>query len=221
VAEGVAGDRQAEALILCVTATLEAMRGSFDVARDLCAQSRQRLEELGLQVEAAAMVLESSRVETLAGDYVAAEEELRRGFNVLTAIGERYVLSSLAGLLAQTLWLQGRHDEADDMSALAEELSDPDDIDAQVNWRCVQSKVLALGGDGDRAEELARSAVALLEPTDAYVLQIGAYASLGEVLVMLDRPGAGDAFQRAHELADAKGSDVLVARVLAIADAAR
>jgi predicted ATPase len=221
VAEGVAGDRQAEALILCVTATLEAMRGSFDTARDLCTQSRQRLEELGLQVEAAAMVLESSRVETLAGDYVAAEEELRRGFNVLTAIGERYVLSSLAGLLAQTLWLQGRHDEADDMSALAEELSDPDDIDAQVNWRCVQSKVLALGGEGDRAEELARSAVALLEPTDAYVLQIEAYASLGEVLVMLDRPGAGDAFQRAHELADAKGSDVLVARVLAIADAAR
>jgi hypothetical protein len=90
-----------------------------------------------------------------------------------------------------------------------------------VNWRCVQSKVLALGGEGDRAEELARSAVALLEPTDAYVLQIEAYASLGEVLVMLDRPGAGDAFQRAHELADAKGSDVLVARVLAIADAAR
>src|SRR3954452_21660563 len=32
VAEGVAGDRQAEALILCVTATLEAMRGSFEVA---------------------------------------------------------------------------------------------------------------------------------------------------------------------------------------------
>ena len=107
------------------------------------------------------------------------------------------------------------------MSALAQELSDPDDIDAQVNWRCVQAKVMALRGEADRAEELARSAVELLEPTDAFVLQIDAYANLGEVLVMLDRPGAGEAFQRAHELADAKGSEVLVERVLAIADSAR
>ena len=221
VAEGVAGDRQAEALILCVTAHLEAMRGSFDLARDLCTQSQRQLEELGLRVESAAMTLESSRVETLAGDHVAAERELRRGFEVLQTLGERYVLSTLSGLLAQTLWAQGRVDEADDMSALAEELSDPDDIDAQVHWRCVQAKVLARRGEAERAEELVRSAVALLEPTDAYVLEIGAFADLGEVLQMLDRPGAADAFRRAHELADAKGSDVLAARVLAILDAAR
>jgi hypothetical protein len=91
--------------------------GSFDVARDLCDQSRRRLDELGLRVEAAAMVLESSGVEILAGDYVAAEQELRRGFNVLETLGERYVLSMLSGLLAQTLWSQDRPDEADDMSA--------------------------------------------------------------------------------------------------------
>ncbi len=221
VAEGVAGDRQAEALILCVTAHLEAMRGSFEVGRDLCAQSRRRLEELGLRVESAAMVLESSRVETLAGDHAAAERELRRGFDILQTLGERYVLSTLSGLLAQTLWAQGRADEADDMATLAEELSDPDDIDAQVHWRCVQAKVLAGRGEAERAEELVRSAVDLLEPTDAYVLQIGAFADLGEVLLMLGRPGAADAFRRAHELADAKGSDVLAARVLAILDAAR
>jgi class 3 adenylate cyclase/tetratricopeptide (TPR) repeat protein len=221
VAEGVAGDRQAEALILCVTGTLEAMRGSFDVARDLCDQSRRRLEELGLRVEAAAMVLESSGVEILAGDYAAAEQELRRGFNVLDTLGERYVLSTLSGLLAQTLWSQDRPDEADDMSALAQELSDPDDIDAQVHWRCVQAKVLARRGEGEKAVELAQSAVVLLEPTDAYVLQIEALADLGEVLLMLGHPGAADAFRRAHELADAKGSEVLAARVLAIADAGR
>ena len=221
VAEGVAGDRQAEALILCVTATLEAMRGSFEVARDLCAQSRRKLEELGLQVEAAAMVLESAGVETLAGDHAAAEEELRRGFDVLSGLGERYVLSTLSGLLAQTLWVQGRADEADDMSALAEEISDPDDIDAQVRWRSVRAKVLARRGEAEEAESLARSAVGLLEPTDAYVLQIGALTDLGEVLAMLDRPGADEALQQARELADAKGSGVLSARLLAILDAAR
>ena len=221
VAEGVAGDRQAEALILSVTATLEAMRGSFDTARDLCTQSRRRLEELGLQVEAAAMVLESSRVETLAGNYAAAEEELRRGFNVLSAMGERYVLSSLAGLLAQTLWLQGRHDEADDMSALAEELSDPDDIDAQVNWRCVQSKVLALGvtATGRRSWHAAPSRSS--NPPMPTCFRSGPTRASARCSSCSIVPGAGDAFQRAHELADAKGSDVLAARVLAIADAAR
>ena len=35
VAERVAGDRQAEAAVLCVAAHLEAMRGEFALSRDL------------------------------------------------------------------------------------------------------------------------------------------------------------------------------------------
>ena len=66
-------------------------------------QSRRLFEELGLRVEAASMVLESSRVELLAGNAAAAERELRRGFDVLEELRERYLLSTLAGLLAGAL----------------------------------------------------------------------------------------------------------------------
>ena len=160
------------------------------------------------------MVLESARVELLAGNPADAEYELRRGFRVLEELRERYVLSTLAGLLARALWLQGRPDEAEDHTVLAEELADPDDVDAQVNWRCVQAQILASRGEGDAAEKLARGAVELLESTDATILQIEALLDLAEILDRLDRPGAEEARSRAHTLALAKQSDVLVERVL-------
>ncbi|MFL5955037.1 MAG: AAA family ATPase [Gaiellaceae bacterium] len=214
VAERVAGDRQAEAAVLCVAAHLEAMRGEFDLARELCAASRRLFEELGLRVEAASVVLESARVELLAGNAADAERELTRGFRVLEELRERYVLSTLAGLLARALWLQGRADEAEDHTTLAEELADPDDVDAQVNWRSVQAQILAARGEGDAAEELARGAVELLEPTDATILQIQALVDLADTLDCLGRPGADEARRRAHDLAVAKQSDVLVQRVI-------
>ncbi len=220
VTKRVAGDRQAEAAVLCLAAHLEAMRGDFELSRKLSDQSRRLFEELGLRVEAASMVLESSRVELLAGNPQEAERELRRGFIVLEELRERYLLSTLAGLLARALWAQNRAGEAEDMTALAEEISDPRDIDAQVHWRCVQAKVLALRGEADEAERLVRSAVEMLEATDATVLQIEAYIDLGEVLTLLGREGAAAAYKRARELAAAKGSDVLVARVLELAGAA-
>ena len=97
------------------------------------------------------MVLESSRVEMLAGDPAAAEHELRRGFNVLEELDERYVsLIARGPASADALWTQGRLDEAEDMTVVAEELSDPDDIDAQVIWRCLQAKVLASADRGRR-----------------------------------------------------------------------
>jgi ATP/maltotriose-dependent transcriptional regulator MalT len=115
--------------------------------------------------------------------------------------------------LARALWLQGRPDEAEDHTVLAEELADPDDVDAQVNWRSVQALVLASRGEGDAAEKLARGAVEMLEPTDATILQIQALLDLADVLDCLDRPGAKQARSRAHALALAKQSEVLVERV--------
>jgi class 3 adenylate cyclase/tetratricopeptide (TPR) repeat protein len=213
VSEAVAGDRQAEAAVFCLVANLEAMRGSFELSRELCEHARRLFEELGLRVEAASMVLESSAVELLAGNPAEAERELRRGFVVLEELRERYLFSTLSGLLARALWAQDRPDEAEDMAALAEELADSDDIDAQVHWRSVRAKVLAERGEADEAEQLARSAVELLEGTDAVVLQIDANIDLGQVLAKIGREGADAAFERARRLATDKGSEVLVGRV--------
>src|SRR5262249_29187134 len=154
-----AGDRHVEANVLCYAAHLEAMRGDFTLAREMCRKARARFEELGLRLEAAAMVLESSNVETLAGDPAAPEQELRRGFEVLSEPGEGFVRSSVAGLLARALVDQARFDEADEMTVVAEGLSDADDIDAQVIWRCARARVLAARGGLDAAETLVSSAL--------------------------------------------------------------
>jgi len=220
VAQRASGDRQAEATVQCLAAHLHALRGDFELSRELCARSRALFEDLGLPMDAASMVLESSRVELLAGDPAAAEVELRRGFRELEELRERFVLSTLSGLLARALWELRRPDPAEDLTMLAEELSEPDDVDAQVHWRCVRAKVHASRGAADEAEALVRSAIELVEPTDAVIQQIEALVDLAEVLTMIGRPGADEARARAHALALAKGSEVLAARALGSARAA-
>ena len=78
-------------------------------------------EELELQVDAATMALQASHVEFLAGDTAAAEAELRRGYDVLDRLGDRYYLPTFAGLLARALLQQGRPDEAAELTRIAEE----------------------------------------------------------------------------------------------------
>ena len=220
VAERVSGDRQTEAFVQCLAAHLHALRGEFDRSRTLCATARAMFEELGARMDAASMVLESSRVELLAGRPDAADAELERGFRELEELRERFVLSTLSGLRARALWELGRVDQAEDLTTLAEELAEPDDIDAQVHWRCVRAKVHAWRGAADEAEALVQGAIALVEETDAVIHQIEAQLDLAEVRTLSGRSGADEALARAHTLAVAKGSDVLAARALAGARAA-
>ena len=85
----------------------------------------------------------SGRVELLAGDAAAAERELRRGYDYFSRLGERYLLSSVAGLLAEALGAQGRLDEAEALSRETEALAAEDDVEAQTLWRSTRAKVLA------------------------------------------------------------------------------
>jgi tetratricopeptide (TPR) repeat protein len=216
--EGAAGDRHAEASLLNYAGHLEAMRGDFDLGRSMCRAARERCEELGLRLESAAMALESAHVEELAADLVAVEHELRRGFDILSELGERFVRSSVAGLLADALVEQGRFGEAEGMTVVAESLSDEDDIDAQVIWRCARAKVLAAGDRIDEAEALAREAIALIEPTDFVVIQITVYRDMAVIFWERHPDEAKGLFDRARELAEAKGSTAHVARVLAVVE---
>ncbi len=78
------------------------MEGSFDRARELLVRGRAMLEELGLGVEGALVDIEAWRIEMLAGDPVAAERELGRAYDALCAAGEKFIRSTVAGLLAET-----------------------------------------------------------------------------------------------------------------------
>jgi ATP/maltotriose-dependent transcriptional regulator MalT len=217
----VAGDRQAEAGVLCSLGQLRALAGDFEPARDLMKTSRALLEELELKVDAAMMSLQASHVEFLADDLVAAEAELRRGYDVLDALGDRYWLPTFAGLLARALLLQGRPDEAAELADVAEERARADDVDAQALWRCARARLLARAGEHDGATELALEAVDLLGSTDAVLFQVAALTDLVEVQQLAGRfAEAATTADAALALAEAKGSPVLVSRLRALKEAA-
>jgi ATP/maltotriose-dependent transcriptional regulator MalT len=214
IAERVHGDRQAEAAILCVLAQLEAMSSEFDRARELYTRARAMFEELGLHVDASTLSLSSAYVELLAGNPEAAERELRRGYEHLASLGERYLLSSIAGLLSETLIEAGRYDEAEEAALATEELADEGDVDAQSQWRTSRARVLAQRGSLAEAETLSREAVDLLEPTDAVVDKISAQTDLARVLLLAGREDeARTLIDDARAMAERKGSRVLLDRV--------
>jgi tetratricopeptide (TPR) repeat protein len=137
---------------------------------------------------------ESSEIEMLAGEPANAERDLRRDFEALSELGEKYLLSTIAGDLAQAVYAQGRYDEALALSGVAEELAAHDDVTSQAFWRSVRAKVLARRGALDEAVPLAEEAVELLRQTDALVSLARAVVDLAEAYAIGDRPAQA----RAH-----------------------
>ena len=132
---------------------------------------------------------------------------LRRDYEALTQLGERYLLSTVAGELARVLYAQGRLDEAEKCSRHAQELADPDDIASTTLWRTVQAKHLAQKGNRDAALILIGEAVDLLRRTDSVVAQAETLVDLAEVLRLAGRrKEADDVLEGAVELFEAKGN---------------
>jgi|SRR5215208_277745 len=177
------GDRKAMSTALFTRGMFEAMRGCFDEARVLMADAKAMLEEVSLPVWTAGPLAQMTAwVELFAGDQMAAERELRRGVETLREIGELAWLSTVAGMLGEVLYVQGRYDEADEFARLADEAGGGDDAFSQGLSRSVRAKVLARQGDLESAEKLGRQAVAITEATDFLFLRAFALTSLGEAL---------------------------------------
>jgi class 3 adenylate cyclase/tetratricopeptide (TPR) repeat protein len=205
----VQGDRRTHGVVTSVLAALLAMRGEFERARGLYKEAQALLADLGPTVVGATTSLETVWVERLAGDLAAAERELRRDYESLTELGERYHLSTVAGELARILYAQGRLDDADKVSQHAQELADADDIASQTLWRTVQAKVLARKGNCDLALILMGEAVDLLARTDAVIAQAETLADLAEVLRHAGRgKDAEEALDDAITLFETKGNIV-------------
>jgi class 3 adenylate cyclase/tetratricopeptide (TPR) repeat protein len=213
--EQTAGDRQSEGILLAVLSTLYAMQGEFDHARSLAARGRSVFDELGLTMEAARLGMETSSIERLAGDLDAAAAELRSAYDALDAVGETYVLSTVAGFLAQTLLEQGAIDEASAYCDRSRDLATEADIATQGLWRYVRGRILARQGASAEAEEIIGEGLALLSPTDAIVYQIEAYVGLGEARVSAGRVDeARAAYAAACALAEQKGGVVILSGIL-------
>jgi tetratricopeptide (TPR) repeat protein len=199
-------------------AVLEAMRGEIALARELLAEGRRTIEELGLALWAALNAQEAFLVESLAGTPGAAIETLRESFATLDEGGERGYLSSIAGFLAHALYEEGRDDEAERFSRECEDAAAPDDVLSQVLWRTARAKIRARQGDLQRAEALAREAVHLGEPTDLVSTRADALSDLAVVLALGGRRDeALVALGEATRLHERKGNLAALERVRLVA----
>ena len=215
----VADDRRAVGVVLCALAHLQGLAGSFDEARESYRAARAVLEELGGTVMAATVGLDSGRVEILAGDLPAAERELRRDYQILESMGERYTLSTIAGLLAQAVLGQGRTDEALKLTTVAEHAAADDDVESQSLWRRVRALALSATGHADEARSLVEDAYRLVSDTDAPVLKATCLMDVASVLAaqQLVQPARG-ALETAISLLEAKGDVVEAARARGLRD---
>jgi tetratricopeptide (TPR) repeat protein len=198
-----------EANILASVAGFQAMLGEFDDARASAQHAERIYVDLGLRLAFAGLTQICGPVELLAGDAVAAENIIRRGYDILHEIG---ATGESDALLAEALYQQGRYDETllltEDALARTPEL----DVAPRVLLLGVVAKLAARGDDDGEAP--AREAVELAEKTDALNLQAEAYANLAEALLLLDREeDAAAAAGAALRLYERKGNRAAVARL--------
>ena len=215
----VSGDRHAEAVIRAILGSLLACHGSFDRARELASQSLATLEDLRLDIAFARMCLESWRVEMLAGELLAAERVLRDAYDRLQSLGERYLLSTVSGLLGQTVYELGRFEEAESLGLECKELATEDDIDTQTLWRCLLGKVVARKGSPGEGERLILEAIEMLAPTDDLPFQCAALLDLAAVQEITGSSGRTSTLERARDLARAKGNLVRAEQIQRMLDA--
>ncbi len=195
-------------------AAVIAMAGRFEEARGRLAASRARVRDLGLAWQMGTHDILGAFIESLAGDLVSAERDLRSALETFRRMHDRWFLSIVAAYLAKVILDQGRTDEAADvLRALDDGVGDPD---LWIRGPTARARVLAARGQLDEAEALARRAVAQAEATDFLGFHADALVTLAEVLRLSDRPeGALVALASAIQLYERKGNVVEAGRVRA------
>jgi class 3 adenylate cyclase/tetratricopeptide (TPR) repeat protein len=193
-----------------ILAVLEAMRGRFDEARKHYLESQRAFDELGFSLRLASFRMYSGWAELIAGDWTAAERELRIGYEGLQRMGERSVLSTLAAFFARAMFELGRYDEAERVTEVSAEAASADDPITQAMWRGTRARVVAVTGQSDsQAEQLARESVELAFQTDCVNMQGDALVDLADTLRLLGRAGeASEILEQAVERYERKGNVV-------------
>jgi tetratricopeptide (TPR) repeat protein len=192
--------------------------GRIDRAREHLRQGEAIIDDLGLTLLAGIVSQEAFDLEMLAGDAFAAERVVRRGCELLEAMGEKGFLDSRLTCLADALYVQGRNAEAEEVVARVEADGSLDDVDVQWRWRAVRAKILARRGEAVAAQALAAEAVRLLEPTDWLGWKGASLLDQCEVLRLADRGAeALAAAHRALACFEQKGNVVFARRAAAAA----
>jgi class 3 adenylate cyclase len=219
IREQVRSSPLAVAQMLPPFAAVYAMHGDFEAARSLMREANAILGELG-RMYTVGLVHPEATVELLAGQPGVAEQRLRQAYDRLAEMGERALLATTAAMLAEALYSQDRLEEAARFCRASQDAAATEDLSAQVEWRGVQSKILARSGRHKEAEALAREAVELVAHTDLLGHQGHALLDLAEVLSRTgERREADAAVRAALQLYEEKGDKVMAAQARSMLEA--
>ncbi len=159
-------DRMRGAWIDVCLAGLLAMQGAIEDARRISAEAVATFEALGLLRNRAAHAGVAARIELLAGDPDAAEQELRTGYETFRRFGSRSDAAEFCAELADVLCTLGRLEEAEALARDAAEVATDDHLETQVAWRRALGRVLLQRGDLAEAERLVGEALRLTDAVE-------------------------------------------------------
>jgi hypothetical protein len=194
-------------------AQLLALIGRNAEAHDLRRQVLAAYRDRGMLMSAASFGQAAWQIEMACGDIDAAVAVAFQGCAYLEEVGERFFMSTLAALLAESLYVLGRDDEAANWAARALGLGDPDDAVTQALARMVCALIAARRGeDGNARHDLS---VALRTTADMQFPMCQGRVAMNAATV-LSSLGDGQAgrhqLERALEHFTAKGATVYIAR---------
>ena len=190
-------DRLARGTMQLTLGRVEAMRGRFDVARELAERGRDVTLELGYRsVLLTGWPHSAAAIESLAGDLAAAERVLREALDACAEDTPSSWRCALASSLADVVCRRGRYEEALELTD-AGRPAEAGDLRAQVAWRRVRGTALAGTGAVAEGEALVREAIALLESTGDETARAEALLALAKVIAADGR--AGEARRAAAE----------------------
>jgi tetratricopeptide (TPR) repeat protein len=198
--ESVRGEPRSEAGVLGPLACVYGFAGRFEDARRTIARCRATHAEFGAVLDWAATAIHAGRIELLAGDPVAAERELREGYDALLSLRQIGYLSTMTLFLADSLYAQGRYEEAEHLVDQASATAFDDDLEDQVHLRLIGARLHARRGQLGAAEGFAQEAAEIV-PRGCPRLRGRVLLARAEVLILAGKDeAAAPALNEALEL---------------------
>ncbi len=181
-------DQGARASVTAALGGLRALEGDLADGRRLLAHARSLYEEVGNRLALHTTWSPISiELESIGGDYDAAEREARASLEALQVAGGPGYVSTRAAQLADVLLQKGQTDAAVPYVDMAEQEALPSDVLVQVLWRSTRARLLARAGAFSEAERMARDAVEIASLTDGLRDRARAHFALAEVLQLAEK----------------------------------
>jgi class 3 adenylate cyclase/tetratricopeptide (TPR) repeat protein len=209
------GSLGVEAKAMVRLGTVRALRGDRAGGNRLFARGMAACDEIGARIWAYQEL--GCWIWALTDDLGLAEARLRETSVVLAEAGRRGVLSTVAAILAECMYRQGRYEESSALLDEASEKAADDDVATRVFVRTGRAKLCTQRGQGHEAVALAAEAVALAAATEIVDLRGDSLLGLAEVLRGVGRIGeAAKPLQEAIALWDRKRNVIYAEKARAL-----